>query len=67
MIIKVVINNACTKAVAGELRPQNYMKNLDDTSLNQVEISGSHKVFKFVDSRKVIATSKAITSTNRQY
>ena len=35
------------------------MKNLDDTSLDQVEISESHKVFKFGDGRKVIATSKA--------
>ena len=29
------------------------------TSLNQVEISESNKVFKFIDGRKVIATSKA--------
>ena len=35
------------------------MKNLDDTSRNQVEISESHKVFKFGDGRKVIATLKA--------
>ena len=35
------------------------MKGLDDTSLNQVEISESHKVFKFRDGHKVIATSKA--------
>ena len=35
------------------------MKNLDDTSLNQVEILESHNVFKFGDGRKVIATSKA--------
>ena len=35
------------------------MKSFDDTLLNQVEISESHKVFKFGDGRKVIATSKA--------
>ena len=35
------------------------MKNLEDTSLNQVEISESRRVFKFCDSRKVIATLKA--------
>ena len=35
------------------------MKNLDDASLKQVEISESHKVFKFGDGCKVIATSKA--------
>ena len=34
-------------------------KNLDDTSLNQVEISEVHKVFKFGNGRKVIETSKA--------
>ena len=39
------------------------MRNLDDTSLNQVEILENHNVFKFGDGRKVIAT----TSTNRQY
>ena len=59
MLTKAVIDTACTKTVAGELWLQNYMKNLDDTSLNQVEISESHKVFKFGDGRKVIATSKA--------
>ena len=59
MITKVVTDTACTKIVAGELLLQNYMKNLDDTSLNQVEISESHKVFQFSDGRKVVATSKA--------
>ena len=59
MITKAVIDTACTKTVAVELWLQNYMKNLDDASLNQVEISESHKVFKCGDSRKVIATSKA--------
>ena len=59
MITKAVIDTTCTKTVAGELWLQNYMKNLEDTSLNQVEISESRRVFKFCDSRKVIATSKA--------
>ena len=54
-----MIDTVCTKTVAGQLWLQNYMKNLDDTSLNQVEISESHKVLKFGDSHKVIATSKA--------
>ena len=57
--IKAVIDTACTKTVAGETWLENYMKNLDDTSLNQVEISESNKIFKFGDGRKVIATSKA--------
>ena len=34
------------------------MKNLDDTSLNQVEILESHNVFKFGDGRKVIQLQK---------
>ena len=58
MVTKAVIDTACTKTVAGQLWLQNYMKNLD-TSLNQVEISESHKVLKVGGSRKVIATSKA--------
>ena len=56
---KAVIDTAFTKAVAGQLWLQNYMKNLDDASLKQVEISESHKVFKFGDGHKVTATSKA--------
>ena len=58
MVTKAVIDTECTKTVAGQLWLQNYMKSFDDTSLNQVEISESHKVFKFDDGRKVIATSK---------
>ena len=59
MKVKAVIDTACTKTVVGETWLENYMKNLDDTSLNQVEISESNKIFKFGDGRKVIATSKA--------
>ena len=59
MITKAVIDTACTETVAEELWLQNYLKILEDISLNQVEISGSHKVFRFGDSCKVIATSKA--------
>ena len=59
MVTKAVIDTACTKTVAGQLWLQNYMKSFDDTLLNQVGISESHKVFKFGDGRKVIATSKA--------
>ena len=63
MIAKVVTDTACTKIVAGELLLQNYMKNLDDSSLNQAEISESHNVFQFSDARKVVATSKAKLSS----
>ena len=41
MITKAVIDTACTKTVAGKLWLQKYMANLDDTFLNQVEISES--------------------------
>ena len=51
MITKAVIDTAFTKTVVAELWLQNYMKNLDDTSLNQVEISESHERFKFGNSR----------------
>ena len=36
MVTKAVIDTACTKTVVGQLWLQNYMENLDDTSLNQV-------------------------------
>lgn len=35
------------------------MKNLDDTLLNQIEISESHEIFKFRGSNNVIVTLKA--------
>ena len=59
MVTKTVIDTACTKTVAGQLWLQNYMKNLDETSLSQVETPESHKVLKAGGSQKVIATSKA--------
>ena len=47
MITKAVIDTAYIKTVMGQLKLQSYMKNLEDTLLNQVEISESHKVCKF--------------------
>ena len=47
MITKAVIDTAYIKTVVGQLKLQSYMKNLEDTLLNQVKISESHKVFKF--------------------
>ena len=47
------------KTVARQLQLQNYMENLDDNSLIQVEIWESHKVFKFGDGRKVMVTPEA--------
>ena len=59
MITKAVIDTASTKTAAAQLWLQNYMKNLDITSFNQVEISKCQNVFKFGDGRKVIVTSEA--------
>ena len=47
MKMKDVIDTACTKTVAGETWLEGYMKSLNDTSLNQVEISESNKILKF--------------------
>ena len=57
MITKAVIDTASIKTAAAQLWPQNYMKNPDITSFNQVEISKCQNVFKFGDGRKVIVTS----------
>ena len=59
METKTVIDTTCTKAVPGETWFENYMKTQDDTSLNQVGISESHKILKFIDGSRVIATWKA--------
>ena len=59
MITKAVIDTASIKTAAAQLWPQNYMKNPDITSFNQVEISKCQNVFKFGDGRKVIVTSKS--------
>lgn len=58
MNMKAVIDTNAQK-LAGKTWLENYMKNLDDTLLNQTEISESHKIFKFGESNKVIVTLKA--------
>ena len=52
MKMKAVINAACTKTVAGEPWLENYMEKLDETLINQVEISENHKIFKLGDGCK---------------
>ena len=55
--LNAIIDTACTRTVAGQGWLQNYLKNLDDSLLNQVEITKSNKVFKFGDSHQVTSLS----------
>ena len=47
--LNAIIDTTCTQTVAEQGWLQNYVKNLDDSLLNQVEITKSNKVFKFCD------------------
>ena len=55
--LNAIIDTACTKTVAGEEWLHNYIKNLDDTLINQVEVYPSKRVFEFGDGHKVTAIS----------
>ena len=55
--LNAIIDTACTKTVAREEWLKNYLKNLDDTLTNQVEVNPRCRIFKFGDHRKVIAIS----------
>ena len=59
MKMKAATDTACTITVERETWFENYMRNLYDTSINQMDISESHKIFKFEDGHKAIATSKS--------
>ena len=52
-----IIDTACTKTVAGAEWLNNYLKNLDDTLNNQIEVNSSSRIFKFEDGHKVTAIS----------
>ena len=56
MKMKAAIDTACTITVERETWFENYMRNLYDTSINQMDISESHKIFKFEDGHKAIVT-----------
>ena len=55
--LNTIIDTTCTKTVAGEEWLHNYIKNLDDTLINQVEVYPSKRIFKFWDGHKVTAIS----------
>ena len=55
--LNAIIDTACTRTAAGQGWLQNYLKNLDDSLLNQVEITKSNKVFKFGDGHQVTSLS----------
>ena len=55
--LNAIIDTACTKTVTGEEWLHNYIKNLDDTLINQVEVYPSKRIFKFGDDHKVTAIS----------
>ena len=55
--LNAIIGTACAKTVAGEEWLNNYFKNLGDTSINQVEVNPTSRIFKFGDGHKVTAIS----------
>ena len=55
--LNAITDIACTRTVAGQGWLQNYLKNLDDSLLNQVEITKCNKVFKFGDGHQVTSLS----------
>ena len=55
--LNAITDIACTWTVAGQGWLQNYFKNLDNSLLNQVEITKCNKVFKFGDGHQVISFS----------
>ena len=58
METNAIIDTACMKAVSGEKWFLNFMKCLDDPSLNKVQVIPSRKVFKFGDGRKFMQNIK---------
>ena len=55
--INKIKDTACTKTIAGEEWLHNYLRNLDDTLINQVETNRSSRIFKFGDDHRVTAIS----------
>ena len=60
METNAIIDTACTKTVSGEKWFLNFIKCLDDTALNKVQVIPSRKVFEFGDGRKISPKYKAI-------
>ena len=55
--LNAIIDTACTKTVSGKKWLNHYLKNLDYTLMNQVEVNPSSRIFKFGDCHKVTAIS----------
>ena len=56
--LNAIIDIACTKTIAGEKWLNKFLKNLDDTLINQVKVNPSGRIFKFGGGHhKVIVTS----------
>ena len=60
MEMNTITDTACTKTVSGKNWFHNFLKCLDNTALNKVNIVPSEKKFKFGDGRKVFSTFQAI-------
>ena len=60
MEMNTITDTACTKTVSGKNWLHNFLKCLDNTALNKVNIVPSEKKFKFGDGRKVFSTFQAI-------
>ena len=55
--LNVIIDTACAKTVAEEEWLNNYLQNLDDTLINQIEVNPSSRIFIFGDVHTVTSIS----------
>ena len=55
--LNAIIDTACAKTVAEEEWLNNYLQNLDDTLINQIEVNPSSRIFIFGDAHTVTAIS----------
>ena len=59
IVLSAVIDAVCSRTVAGKQWFYNYLKHVDDNSLNNVKIISSNVPFKFGDNRKLYPAMKA--------
>ena len=59
IVLSAVIDAVCSRTVAGKQWFYNYLKHVDDNSLNNVKIISSKVPFKFGDNRKLYSAMKA--------
>ena len=55
--LNAIIDTACAKTVAEEEWLNNYLQNLDDNLINQIEVNPSSRIFIFGDVHTVTAIS----------